>query len=199
MSNTKTAIKGTGITCKGNVKGNFELLPMELFDYIQLKLITHTDLVIYVKLLQLYNHKEGYAYPTISQLMKYTHVGSKATIDKSLDRLAEVGLIKTAKSPKFPSKNIYFVFKPLETNELFKYVPEKVEQLKKFENKLIETAEHDKDRFQQHQQQKERQQQQQPEIQAKQILPKEEAATDGEMENLSLKELKMLMKERGEW
>lgn len=93
MSNIKTTIKGTGITCKGNVKGNIELLPMELFDYIQMRLITHTDLVIYVKLLQLYNHKEGYAYPTISQLMKYTHVGSKAIIDKSLDRLTEVGLI----------------------------------------------------------------------------------------------------------
>ncbi|WP_338447754.1 hypothetical protein R4Z09_16020 [Niallia oryzisoli] len=65
MSNTETVIQGTGIICKENVKGNFEIMPMELLDYVQLELITHTDLVVYMKLLQLYNNDYGYAYSTI--------------------------------------------------------------------------------------------------------------------------------------
>jgi hypothetical protein len=67
MSTALTTTKGTGIICKGNVKGNFEIVPMELLDYVQLKLINHTDLVVYVKLLQLYNDDYGYAFPTIPQ------------------------------------------------------------------------------------------------------------------------------------
>lgn len=43
MINNVTKIKGTEVNCKGNVEGNFEQVPMQLFDYIQLKLITHTD------------------------------------------------------------------------------------------------------------------------------------------------------------
>ncbi|MFD1387656.1 helix-turn-helix domain-containing protein [Oceanobacillus oncorhynchi subsp. oncorhynchi] len=165
MSNTNTTIKGTGIICKGNLNaGEFEMFPTMLFNYLQLKLITHTDVVVYVKLLQLYNHNEGYAYPTISKLMKYTNIRSKATIDNSLDRLREVGLIQTSKSPKFPNKNIYYVFKPLELHELYNVVPDKVEQFKQFETKLIKTAKQDKERYQQHQQ--ERQEQNEQSIQA---------------------------------
>ncbi|MDD9312592.1 hypothetical protein PUS82_15060 [Cytobacillus firmus] len=97
MSNTITTIKGTGIICKGNVKGNFEQVPMELFDYIQLGLINHTDLIVYTKLLQLYNADYGYAFPTIPQLMYYTRIKSKATIHHSLNTLEEVGLIQKSK------------------------------------------------------------------------------------------------------
>ncbi|MEB9820427.1 transcriptional regulator [Bacillus cereus] len=198
MTNIVTKIKGTEITCKGNVEGNFEQVPMQLFDYIQLGLITHTDLVVYVKLLQLYNHNEGYAFPTIAQLRVYTRIGSKDTIDKSLDRLGGAGLIKIGKSPKFPKKNIYYVYMPLERDELYKRVPEKFEQFKKFESKLVKIAEHDKERYQQHQLDKQEREQLEQQIQAKQVVPKEKIVPYYDMENLSLKELKMLLKECGE-
>ncbi|MCU5653186.1 hypothetical protein OCF56_04610 [Bacillus mycoides] len=74
MTNIVTTIKGTEIICKGNVEGNFEQVPMELFDYIQLGLITHTDLVVYMKLLQRYNENYGYAFPTIERLMIDTRI-----------------------------------------------------------------------------------------------------------------------------
>ncbi|GAA0323247.1 helix-turn-helix domain-containing protein [Oceanobacillus oncorhynchi subsp. oncorhynchi] len=105
MSNTNTTVKGTGIICKGNVKENFEQTPMELFDYVQLDLITHTDLVVYVKLLQLYNENYGYAFPTITELMNFTHIRSKATIHNSLNTLEEVGLIEKSKTSR--GNNIY--------------------------------------------------------------------------------------------
>lgn len=202
MTNTVKTIKGTGIICKGNVNGNFEIVPMELFDYIQLKLITHTDLVIYVKLLQLYNSDYGYAFPTIPQLMNYTRIGSKSTIDNSLDRLEEVGLIQKSKANR--GNNIYVVYKPLSKSEIYSFFPDKVEQLKEFENKLTDNAEHDKKRLQHHQQIKKEQQEQkmhQPKIQAKQIVPRVEAVTydDDDMENLSLKEIKERFKAQGKW
>ena len=50
VSNLSSNIEGTGIIGKGNLSGNFAQVPMELFDYVQLGLITHTDLVVYVKL-----------------------------------------------------------------------------------------------------------------------------------------------------
>ena len=99
MTNTEITIEGTGIICKGNLNGGeFEMFPTMLFDYIQLDLITHTDLVVYIKLLQLYNNDYGYAFPTIPQLMGYTNIRGKATIDKSLDTLEEVGLITKKQS-----------------------------------------------------------------------------------------------------
>ena len=51
------------------MSGNFAQVPMELFDYVQLGLITHTDLVVYVKLYDLYNDAYGYEFPTIPKLM----------------------------------------------------------------------------------------------------------------------------------
>lgn len=57
---------------------------------------------------------------------------------------------------------------------------------------------HDKERFQQHLQDKQMREQQEQQIQAKQVVPKEKTIPYDEMENLSLKELKMLLKERGE-
>ena len=162
MSNTNTSIQGTCIICKGNVKENFEQTPMELFDYVQLGLITHTDLVVYVKLLQLYHSDYGYAFPTIPQLMNFTHIGSKATMHNSLNTLEGVGLIQKSKTSR--GNNIYIVFKPLTRGELYNVVPDKVEQLKEFETKLMKTAKHDKERYQLHQQ--ERQEQNEQSVQA---------------------------------
>ncbi|AJH75048.1 putative transcriptional regulator [Bacillus cereus ATCC 4342] len=158
MRNIVTTIKGTGIICKGNIEGNFEQVPMELFDYIQLGLIIHTDLVVYVKLLQLYNENYGYAFPTIEKLMIYTRIGGKATIHNSLKRLGEVGLVQKGKTNR--GNNVYVVYKPLSKTELYKCVPDKVKQFKEFENKLLKISDQDKERFQQHLQDKQMREQQ---------------------------------------
>ncbi|HDR7439694.1 TPA: transcriptional regulator [Bacillus toyonensis] len=162
MTNTVTTIKGTEIICKGNVEGNFEQVPMELFDYIQLGLITHTDLVVYVKLLQLYNENYGYAFPTIERLMIETHIKGKATVHNSLKRLGEGGLIQKSKASW--GNNTYVVYKPLSKTGLYKCVPDKVEQFKEFESKLLKIADQDKERFQQHLQEKQNREQQEQQI-----------------------------------
>ncbi|CAG9612804.1 hypothetical protein BACCIP111899_01982 [Bacillus rhizoplanae] len=169
MTNTVSTIKGTEVICKGNVNGNFEQVPMELFDYIQLGLITHTDLVIYVKLLQRYNENYGYAFPTIEHLMIDTRIGGKATVHNSLKRLCEVGLIQKSKTNR--GNNVYVVYKPLSKTELYKCVPDKVQQFKEFESKLLKISDQDKERFQQHLQEKQMREQQEQQIQARNIVP----------------------------
>ncbi|WP_224653697.1 helix-turn-helix domain-containing protein, partial [Escherichia coli] len=121
-------------------------MPMELYDYIQIDLISHTDVILYMKLFDLYNIETGYAYPTIPQLMTSTRIGSKATIHRSLKKLVEAGLIEKRKTKW--GNNIYYVYKPLKKDELFKRYPDKVEQFKKFEAKLMNIAESDKERLQ---------------------------------------------------
>ncbi|MED2843132.1 helix-turn-helix domain-containing protein [Bacillus toyonensis] len=194
MTNIVTKIKGTEITCKGNVEGNFEQVPMELFNYIQLGLITHTDLVVYVKLLQLYNENYGYAFPTIERLMIETHIKGKATVHNSLRRLGEVGLIQKGKASW--GNNTYVVYKPLSKTELYKCVPDKVEQFKEFESKLMKISVHDKERFQQHLQDKQMREQQ---IQAGQVIPTVEQrvnneSTDTEYNDFLPEEIEMLRK-----
>ncbi|TVX77812.1 transcriptional regulator [Peribacillus simplex] len=148
MAANTTKIKSTGIICKGNVEKNYEKVPMEVFDYIQLDLISHTDLVVYMKLYQYYNVEIGYAYPTIPQLMFLTNVGGKSTIHKSLKNLEIVGLIQKGKTLK--GNNIYVVYKPLDKAELYECVPEKVVKLRERETDLVAMAENDKERFHQH-------------------------------------------------
>ncbi|MGW5979330.1 helix-turn-helix domain-containing protein [Bacillus mycoides] len=197
MTNTVIAIKRTENICKGHLKGNFEQVPMELFDYIQLGLITHTDLVVYVKLLQLYNPDYGYAFPTIERLMIATRVGGKATIHNSLKRLGEVGLIQKSKANR--GNNVYVVYKPLNKTELYKCVPDKVDQFKEFESKLVKTAEYDKERFQQHLQDKQMREQQEQQIQARQVILTVEQrvnneSTDTEYNDFLPEEIEMLRK-----
>lgn len=170
MTNNVTVIQGTGIICKGNLNaGEFEMFPNMLFDYIQLGLLTHTDLVVYMKLHQLYNENYGYAFPTIEQLMVYTRTGSKATLHASLKRLCEFGLIQKRKASG--GNNVYVVYKPLDKRELYECVPNKVEQFKEFESKLVKISVHDKERFQQHLQNKQMREQQEQQIQARQFMP----------------------------
>lgn len=142
MTNTKK------VMVKGNVESNYAKMPMELFDYVQLELISHTDLAIYMKLYDLVNVEQGYAFPTIPQLMVYTRIGSKATIHRSLKKLMEVGLIYKKKTRW--GNNVYYVYKPLSKAELYKLYPDKLEQFKEFEAKQMKTAQHDMDRFHQH-------------------------------------------------
>ncbi len=149
VSNLSSSIEGTGIIGKKNLSGNFAQVPMELFDYVQLGLITHTDLVVYVKLYDLYNENYGYAFPTISKLMVFTRIRSKSTIHQSLTNLEKVGLIQKRKAES--GNNIYLVYKPLDKSDLYKRVPEKVKSFKEYESKLLKAAELDKERYNQHQ------------------------------------------------
>ncbi|WP_430530409.1 helix-turn-helix domain-containing protein [Bacillus cereus] len=170
MTNIVTKIQGTGITCKGNLKaGEFEMFPNMLFDYIQLGLITHTDLVVYMKLLQRYNENYGYAFPTIERLMIETRIKGKATVHNSLKRLGEVGLVQKSKTNR--GNNVYVVYKPLDKKELYKCVPDKVKQFKEFESKLLKIADQDKERFYQHLQDKQVRKEQEQQIQARQVVP----------------------------
>ncbi|WP_057915925.1 helix-turn-helix domain-containing protein [Peribacillus muralis] len=148
MAANTTKIKSTGIICKGNVEKNFELFPNALFDYIQLDLISHTDLVVYMKLYQYYNLDIGYAYPTVPQLMFLTGIGGKSTINNCFKNLERVGLIQRGKALK--GNNIYVVYKPLDKAELYEAVPGKVEKLREKEIDLVAMAENDKERFHQH-------------------------------------------------
>ncbi|MCQ6521710.1 MULTISPECIES: helix-turn-helix domain-containing protein [Bacillus] len=194
MTNTVTNIKGTEIICKGNLNaGEFEMFPNMLFDYIQLGLITHTDLVVYMKLLRRYNHEHGYAFPTIERIMIETHIKGKATVHNSLKRLGEVGLIQKSKASW--GNNTYVVYKPLSKTELYTHVPDKVTKFKEFESKLIKISDHDKERFHQHLQDNQKREQQEQQIQARQVIPKEETAPFSHMENLPLKELSRLSRD----
>ncbi|WP_337050743.1 helix-turn-helix domain-containing protein [Priestia megaterium] len=147
MMNTKK------VMAKGNIESNYAKMPMELFDYVQLELISHTDLAVYMKLYDLVNVEQGYAFPTIPQLMVYTRIGSKSTIHRSLRKLVEVNLIEKRKTRW--GNNVYYVYKPLSKADLYKLYPDKFEQFKVFENKQMKIAKYDIDRFQQHLQNKE--------------------------------------------
>jgi predicted transcriptional regulator len=96
--------------------------------------------------------------------MLMTGVGGKDTIDKSIDRLVEVGLLEKAKGYK--GNNIYRVYKPLERSELYKYVPDMVKELNAKKIKLGLQAEQEKARLQIWQQE-----QQEKEIEARQVVP----------------------------
>lgn len=171
VTNTKTTIKGTGIICKGNVTENFEKLPMELFDYLELGLITHREFVVFMKLCQLYNEGYGYAFPTISQLRIMTGIESKSTMDTALDNLQNVGLISKARTQR--GNNVYVVFKPLERSQLYQCAPDRVKQLEKKKVKLNLQADQDKERLLQYKQNK-----QENEIQAATIVPKMETVNN---------------------
>ncbi|RHW36669.1 transcriptional regulator [Lysinibacillus yapensis] len=143
------AMRSSNVICKDNLKpGEFELFPIQLNFYLQLELIKHVDISVYMKLLQLYNREEGYAFPTIARLMVDLKIGGKATIDNSLDRLEKSGLIEKAKG--YRGNNIYYVYKPLDKYELNKLLPEKVVKYKEFEEKILKNANLDKVRYQQH-------------------------------------------------
>ncbi|UTV31696.1 helix-turn-helix domain-containing protein [Bacillus altitudinis] len=158
----------TKIIAKGNIDDKFAKMPVELYDYIQLDLISHSDVIIYMRLYDLSNDKLGYAYPTIPQLMVSTRIGSKTTIHRSIKKLVGVGLIEKEKTRW--GNNKYFVYKPLSREELNKRYPDKAKDFIEFEAKIMNIAENDKERFQQHQQEK----QEQTDIHAKQIVPMSE-------------------------
>lgn len=147
-------IKGTGIRCKdkGAIKDHFRIVPDTIFIYRELGLISGNGIFLWMKLLQLDNSDEGgYAFPTIDQLEVYCNL-KRSTIIKLLKNLENVGLIRIAKSNKFPNKNIYFVYLPLERQELEKQVPELFEKLEQKIKKSVNIASNDKKRFEEYKQ-----------------------------------------------
>lgn len=136
------------VMVKGNVESNYAKMPMELFDYVQLELLSHTDLAVYMKLYDLVNVEQGYAFPTISQLMVFTCIRSKATIHRSLKKLVEVNLIEKRKTRW--GNNVYYVYKPLDKDELYKLYPANFQKFTAFEAKQLQMAEKEADRLQQH-------------------------------------------------
>src|SRR5690349_6462799 len=87
-----TTIRGTQKLAKGNIEGNFEHFPKDLHAYLQLGLIKHSDVVMYMTLLAYHNTEMGYAYPTNVQLEVTTGL-SKGTVVTSLQRLEKADLI----------------------------------------------------------------------------------------------------------
>ncbi len=160
-------VKSSEIICKGNLTGNYEQVPMELFNYLELGLITKNGFVVYVRLLKYYNPDYGYAYPTIAQLMLSTGIGGKGTIDKALDNLEEVGLIKRIKQ-KGRDNNAYIVFKPLEQQELYECLPDKLQEFMNRKEEKLKAALKDKERLLTHRNTEDEEQG----ISAPQILPK---------------------------
>jgi predicted transcriptional regulator len=149
-----TVVRGINVICKKNLKeGEFELLPVEIFNYLELRLLSSNDMCVYLKLLRLYNHEYGYAYPSIKKLRLMTGIRSKTTIVKSLDNLERSGLISREKGIK--GNNVYKVYKPLSQAELYRQVPELVKDLEDFKERLEYIDEQDKERHQQYKSKKE--------------------------------------------
>lgn len=145
MKENTPAINGTGIICKGSIDKHFEILPHDLFNYLELGLITPTDFTVYMKLTQFYNAELGYAFPTIPQLMVYTRTHSKSTIHRSIKNLTAAGLLQKGKTIK--GNNVYLTYKPLSKEELYNLVPGKVQELREMEAKLLKAHEADKVRW----------------------------------------------------
>lgn len=145
MKKTTITVKSTKSICKESIVNNFEKLPHDLFNYLELGLITHTDFVVFMKLTQFYNAEYGYAFPTISQLMIYTRIGSKHTINRSIKNLVTVGLLQKGKSSN--GNNVYRTYKPLDKENLYKQVPQKVQELRELQAKLMGMNESDKVRW----------------------------------------------------
>lgn len=145
-------IKSTEILCKGNIENHFEMMPLDLFNYLELGLISHADFTVYMKLTQFYNKDLGYAFPNIPQLMIYTNIKSKTTINNSLNNLIAAGLLQKGKGTK--GNNIYRTFKPLDREELHKLVPKMVQALQERKIQLLQGNTSDKVRWEAFKQEK---------------------------------------------
>lgn len=145
MKEITLIVKSTEIICKGNIEDNYEKLPHDLHNYVELGLISYTELGVYMKLTQFYNPEFGYAFPTISQLMIYTHIYSKSTMHRSIKNLVAAGLLQKGKTTN--GNNVYRTYKPLSKEDLYKQVPDKVQELYEIQAKLLSTSEADKVRW----------------------------------------------------
>ncbi|EMY5507506.1 helix-turn-helix domain-containing protein [Bacillus wiedmannii] len=72
-----TTIQGTKKLAKEHIKENFERFPADIMNYVQLELITHTDVYLYMTLVRYHSEKYGYAYPSNKQLEVEMGISSK--------------------------------------------------------------------------------------------------------------------------
>ncbi|MDM5326833.1 helix-turn-helix domain-containing protein [Neobacillus sp. CF12] len=124
-----TKLKSSGIVWKENIEKPFVSVSANIFAYIRYELISATDFLIYIVLIDQHNTdpKYGYAFPTFDQLEIMTSL-ARDTISKSLKKLANLGLIKIGKG--YNRNNIYIAYKPFNQDVLENLLPEKAEKLK---------------------------------------------------------------------
>ncbi|MEK4131624.1 transcriptional regulator [Solibacillus sp. FSL W8-0474] len=137
-------IKSSKSIATENVNERFEKVSTDLFYYLQLGLIKPLDCVLYIKYLELYNAKYGYAYPTIYQLQDYLNC-SRSSILESNKRLVKAGLIKVDKYKK--NNNIYLPLQPLSKAELSNQVPVEIMELEIRKAKIYKAIDGDRLRF----------------------------------------------------
>ncbi|HDR7634212.1 TPA: helix-turn-helix domain-containing protein [Bacillus mycoides] len=139
-------IQGTKKLAKGNIEGNYEHFPKDLHAYLQLGVIKPSDVIVYMTLMAYHNTEIGYSFPTNVQIEIATGL-SKGTVCTSLQRLEKVDLIGRKRAKYYANKKIFFVFKPLTRDELYKQLPKEAEAFEKKKAKKLEEAEQNKADF----------------------------------------------------
>lgn len=134
-------------------KGNYETFPADIMNYVQLGLITHTDVYLYMTLLRYHSKEYGYAYPSNKQLEVEMGVSSK-TVTRSKERLEEVGLIDIVKSANFANKDTYYAYMPLTKEELYQQAPKEAAEYQEKKELATDKAARDKVRYTKHLQEK---------------------------------------------
>ncbi|MGF2621958.1 helix-turn-helix domain-containing protein [Bacillus cereus] len=149
-----TTIQGTKKLAKEQKDAkNFERFPADIMNYVQLGLITHTDVYLYMTLVRYHSEKYGYAYPTNKHLEVEMGVSSK-TVTRSKERLKEVGLIDVVKSANVAYKDIYYAYLPLTEEELYQQAPKEVTEYQRRKELATDKAARDKVRYEKHLQEK---------------------------------------------
>ncbi|PRT02977.1 hypothetical protein C6356_23985 [Bacillus wiedmannii] len=148
-----TTIQGTKKLAKEHIKENFERFPADIMNYVQLELITHTDVYLYMTLVRYHSEKYGYAYPSNKQLEVEMGVSSK-TVTRSKERLENVGLMDIVKSPNFANKDTYYVYVPLSKEELYQQAPKEAAEYQQRKELATDKAARDKVRYTKHLQEK---------------------------------------------
>ena len=137
-------LRGSENIATEKVEGSFEKVSTDIFYYLQLGLITTTDISIYIKYLELYNPNYGYAFPTLYDMQDWMNL-SRSSILNANKRLIKVGLLKQGKGRY--KNNLYVPLQPLNKKELSEQVPEAVEKLKIRQAKIARVEKSDWIRF----------------------------------------------------
>lgn len=145
-----TTIRGTKKLAKEQKDAkNFERFPADIMNYVQLELITHTDVYLYMTLVRYHSEKYGYAYPSNKQLEVEMVVSSK-TVTRSKERLVQAGLIDIVKSANFANKDTYYVYVPLTEKELYQQAPKEAAEYQERKELATDKAARDKVRYEKH-------------------------------------------------
>ncbi|MBJ7987188.1 helix-turn-helix domain-containing protein [Bacillus cereus] len=152
-----TTIRGTKEIAKYNRKfkeeGNYEQFPADIMNYVQLELITHTDIYLYMTLIRYHNKEYGYAYPSNNQLEVEMGIAG-GTLVRSKERLVKAGLIDIVKSANFANKDTYYTYFPLTQEELYQQAPKEAAEYQQRKELATDKAARDKVRYTKHLQEK---------------------------------------------